>query len=65
MGEKRHICKYCFGNTSNADGVCTSCKAKLVQVRKILKIGEMIKHGAEMEKALRRVLWMKGGGNDG
>ena len=61
MGEKKHICKYCFGNTSNADGVCTSCKAKLAQVRKLMKIGEMIKHGAEMEKALRRAVWLKDG----
>ena len=54
MGEKKHICKYCFGHTSNADCVCTSCRAKLVQVRRLKRIGEMIKHGAEMEKALRR-----------
>ena len=53
MGEKKHICKYCFGYTTNANCVCTSCRAKLVQVRKLKKIGKMIKHGAEMEKALR------------
>lgn len=61
MGEKKHICKYCFGYTTNANCVCTSCRAKLVQVRKLKKIGEMIKHGAEMEKALRRAGWRKGG----
>lgn len=65
MGKAKHFCRYCHGNTSNADGVCTLCKAKLVQVRKLMKIGERIKRKAEMEKALRRVLWMKGGGNDG
>ena len=50
MEEKKHICKYCFGHTSNADCVCTSCRAKLVQVRKLMKIGEMIKHGAEARR---------------
>ena len=61
MEEKKHICKYCFGHTSNADCVCTSCRAKLVQVRRLKRIGEMIKHGAEMEKALRRADWLKDG----
>ena len=61
MEEKKHICKYCFGHTSNADCVCTSCRAKLVQVRKLMKIGEMIKHGAERERALRRAGWLKDG----
>lgn len=61
MGEKKHICKYCFGHTSNADCVCTSCGAKLVQVRRLKRIGEMIKRGAEMEKALRLAGWRKDG----
>ena len=61
MGEKKHICKYCFGYTTNANCVCTSCRAKLVQVRRLKRIGEMIKHGAEMEKALRRAGWRKDG----
>ena len=65
MGEAKHTCKYCFGHTSNADCVCSSCKAKLVQVRRLKRIGEMIKHGAEIERSLRKALWMKGGGNDG
>lgn len=61
MGEAKHFCRFCRGNTSNADCICASCKAKLVQVRRLKKIGERIKHDAEIEKALRRVLWMKGG----
>ena len=65
MGQRYHICKYCGSHTTYAECVCPTCGLKLELVRKLKKIGEMIKHGAEMEKALRRVLWMKGGGNDG
>ena len=47
------FCKYCGSHTTYADCVCPTCGLKLELVRKILKIGKMIKHGAEMEKALR------------
>lgn len=66
MGERKYkACKYCKADTSNADGVCSHCRDKLILIRKIRRIGDELRRQADMEKALRHALWMRGGGKNG
>ena len=38
MGVPRYKCKYCGGNTSRKERICSPCYEKLLLIRKLLKM---------------------------
>lgn len=55
MSSKRYICKHC-GKETDFGRVCKTCKGKIPYVKKIVRLGRIIRREVEAGKRRRNLI---------